>query len=67
MKFSFITFLALSCCISAGAERDTPSIDEFLVKILQLLREQMPTGISEAGIPPLEPFDLPKFEVPHIE
>ena len=67
MKFSFITFLALSCCISAGPERGTP-IDEFLVAILQLFREQMPTGISEAGIPPLEPFlDLPKFEVHHIE
>ena len=66
MKFSFITFLALSSCISAGPGRDTP-IDEFLVKILQLLRELMPTGISEAGIPSLEPFDLARFEVPHIE
>ena len=66
MKFSFMIFLAISCCISAGAERDTP-IDEFLVKILELLREQLPNGISEAGIPPLEPFNLPKFEVPHIE
>ena len=59
-------FLAISCCISAGAKRDTP-LDEFLAEILQLLREQLPNGISEAGIPSLEPFDLPKFEVPHIE
>ena len=66
MKFSFLIFLATSCCISAGPERGTP-IDEFLVKILELLREQLPNGISEAGIPPLEPFNLPKFEVPHIE
>ena len=66
MRLIFITFLSCSLRSSATAERDTP-IDDFLVEILEVLREKLPAGIAETGIPPLDPFDLPDLEVPHIE
>ena len=66
MRLIFITFLSCSLRSSATAERDTP-IDDFLVEILEVLREKLPAGIAETGIPPLDPFDLPDLEVPNIE
>ena len=67
LRLSFIIlFLSWSRCNSANEEQEIP-LDDFLVKILELLREELPFGLAEAGIPPLDPFDLPHVEVPHLE
>lgn len=66
MRLIFIIFHFCSLCSFATAEWKTP-IDDFLVEILEVLREKLPAGIAETGIPPLDPFDLPDLEVPHIE
>ena len=67
LRLSFIIlFLSWSRCNSANGEQEIP-LDDFLVKILELLREELPFGLAEAGIPPLDPFDLPHVEVPHLE
>ena len=66
MRLSFILILSYFWCISAAAEQD-PSIDDLLMEILELLREELPDGVDEVGVPPLDPFDLPDLNIPHIE
>jgi len=65
MKLLLFIFplIALS---TARAIRDD-NLDAYIKQILDLLKEQMPTGIPELGIPPLDPFEVPHFDIPHIE
>ena len=43
------------------------SLDAYLKEILELLKSQMPGGIPDLGIPPLDPFQVPHFDIPPIE
>ena len=43
------------------------NLDAYLKEILELLKAQMPGGIPDLGIPPLDPFQVPHFDIPHIE
>merc|ERR1712002_449574 len=43
------------------------NLDAYLRQILDLLKAQMPAGIPELGIPPLDPFLVPHFDIPPIE
>merc|ERR1712106_595192 len=46
---------------SARAVRDD-NLDAYLRQILELLKAQMPGGIPDLGIPPLDPLQIPHFE-----
>merc|ERR1712037_743438 len=39
----------------------------YIAAILELLKTQMPTGIPDLGIPPLDPFEVPHFDIDPIE
>merc|ERR1719348_2799861 len=43
------------------------NLDAYLRQILELLKAQMPEGIPDLGIPPLDPFQVPHFDIPPIE
>ena len=76
-----MVLLALSALGQGVALRD-PAIDEYIAAILELLKTQMPTGdlglgvlemeflysgIPDLGIPPLDPFEVPHFDIDPIE
>merc|ERR1711953_1607823 len=44
-----------------------PAVDEYIAAILELLKTQMPTGIPDLGIPPLDPFEVPHFDIDPID
>jgi len=44
-----------------------PAVDEYLAQILELLKAAMPAGIPDLGIPPLDPFAVPHFDIPPID
>ena len=74
--------LSLSALGQGKALRD-PAVDEYIAAILELLKTQMPTGsfracflvlrdcefsgIPDLGIPPLDPFEVPHFDIDPIE
>ena len=74
--------LSLSALGKGKALRD-PAVDEYIAAILELLKTQMPTGsfrtcflvlrdcqfsgIPDLGIPPLDPFEVPHFDIDPIE
>ena len=43
------------------------SLDNYIKAILTQLRIAMPNGIPELGIPVLDPFQVPHFDIPHVE
>ena len=43
------------------------SLDNYIRQILEQLKIAMPNGIPELGIPVLDPFQVPHFNIPHIE
>ncbi len=43
------------------------SFDNYIKAVLDMLRAAMPTGIPELGLPVLDPFAVPHFDIPHIE
>ena len=43
------------------------NLDAYLKQILEMLKEQMPEGVPDLGIPPLDPFQVPHFDIPPIE
>ncbi len=57
--------LLLTGSSSVPVNRDD-SVDEYLKAVLEMLKASMPTGIPELGIPILDPFDVPHFDIPHI-
>jgi len=61
-----LALLSLSALGQGVALRD-PAIDEYIAAILELLKTQMPTGIPDLGIPPLDPFEVPHFDIDPIE
>merc|ERR550519_1402683 len=62
MRFLLVV---LAFLVQAEAVRD-PQVDAYLEKILELFKAQMPTGIPDLGIPVLDPFAVPHFDIPHI-
>merc|ERR1712037_635452 len=38
------------------------NIDQYIRDILELIKSQMPNGIPDLGIPPLDPFDIPHID-----
>ena len=52
-------------CSSNPVSRDD-SLDNYIRAVLETLKASMPTGIPELGIPILDPFDVPHFDIPHI-
>eukprot|EP00091_Calanus_sinicus_P015441 TRINITY_DN33694_c0_g1_i1.p1 TRINITY_DN33694_c0_g1~~TRINITY_DN33694_c0_g1_i1.p1 ORF type:complete len:140 (-),score=52.67 TRINITY_DN33694_c0_g1_i1:325-744(-) len=65
MKVVLLLIAALSAT-AARAVRDD-NLDAYLKEILELLKAQMPAGIPELGIPPLDPFEVPHFDIGPIE
>merc|ERR1712032_1342889 len=61
-----LALLSLSALGHGVALRD-PAIDEYIAAILELLKTQMPTGIPDLGIPPLDPFEVPHFDIDPID
>ena len=43
------------------------SLDNYLRAILEEFRNAMTVGIPEINIPILDPFEVPHFDIPHIE
>ena len=43
------------------------NLDAYLKQILEMLKEQMPEGVPDLGIPPLDPFQVPHFDIPPFE
>ena len=68
MKWGLFLTLSLSLItLSEQKPVGDPAVDDFLKQILELLKQMMPAGIPDLGIPPLDPFEVPEFEIPHIE
>merc|ERR1711892_1448145 len=65
MKVFLILTTVLSLT-SARAVRDD-NLDAYLRQILELLKAQMPGGIPDLGIPPLDPLQIPHFDISPIE
>eukprot|EP00091_Calanus_sinicus_P011461 TRINITY_DN2597_c0_g1_i14.p1 TRINITY_DN2597_c0_g1~~TRINITY_DN2597_c0_g1_i14.p1 ORF type:complete len:254 (-),score=101.37 TRINITY_DN2597_c0_g1_i14:40-801(-) len=65
MKVAFFLLSVLSLS-AARAVRDD-NLDAYLKEILELLKAQMPAGIPDLGIPPLDPFEVPHFDIDPIE
>ena len=42
------------------------SLDNYIKAILEMFKAAMPSGIPELGIPVLDPFAVPHFDIPHI-
>ena len=77
-----LALLSLSA-LGHGVALKDPAIDEYIAAILELLKTQMPTGdmvqlswiyldfphpgIPDLGIPPLDPFEVPHFDIDPIE
>ena len=43
------------------------ALDQYIKEILETLKSLMPTGIPDLGIPPLDPLEVPHFDIPPIE
>merc|ERR1712001_624221 len=72
MKFVIVILLisALTGSLEAGPIQKTDnkddSLDNYIKAILEMLKAGMPTGFPELGIPVLDPFAVPHFDIPHI-
>ena len=69
------TIFSILLCFSLASISDQqplhgagdPVLDEYLRQILEMLRGFMIDGYPDLSIPVLDPFEVPKFEIPHIE
>merc|ERR1719348_1643263 len=66
MKDIFL-LISIGLAISMPWAVRDDGLDEYLRQILELLKAQMPEGIPDLGIPPLDPFQVPHFDIPPIE
>lgn len=70
MKLTLITLvlyqLTAGVVVHAVPVNKDDSLDNYLKEVLEMLKAAMPTGIPELGIPILDPFDVPHFDIPHI-
>merc|ERR1719415_96933 len=57
---------ALNGSLAVPVNSKDDSLDNYLKAILEMLKAAMPTGIPELGIPVLDPFAVPHFDIPHI-
>merc|ERR1712110_371101 len=57
---------ALNGSLAVPVNNKDDSLDNYLKAILEMLKAAMPTGIPELGIPVLDPFAVPHFDIPHI-
>merc|ERR1719402_1552885 len=62
---AFLVWLTLSllCSTNVGADE---SFDNYIRAVLDTFRSQMTTGIPDLGIPVLDPFAVPHFNIDHI-
>ena len=60
----YIAYLIGTWAIPINNKDD--SVDNYIRSILELLKVTMPNGIPDLGIPPLDPFEVPHFEIDHI-
>ena len=67
MKLTIFLILTFSLVGLSHQKPVKDPVDDFLKQILELLKQMMPDGIPELGIPPLDPFNVPHFDIPHIE
>merc|ERR1711935_104915 len=72
---NILSFLSV-LCILTGSSYAIPvnkefnkddSLDQYLRAILEEFRNAMTVGIPEINIPVLDPFEVPHFDIPHIE
>ena len=67
MKLTIFLMLTFSLVALSHQKPVKDPVDDFLKQILELLKQMMPDGIPELGIPPLDPFEVPHFDIPRIE
>merc|ERR1719158_747664 len=67
MKGIFLLIVSISLAISMPWAVRDDGLDAYLKQILEMLKEQMPEGVPDLGIPPLDPFQVPHFDIPPIE
>ena len=67
MKLTTFLMLTFSLVALSNQKPVKDPVDDFLKQILELLKQMMPDGIPELGVPPLDPFEVPHFDIPHIE
>ena len=60
----YVVYLTGTLAIPINNKDD--SVDNYIRSILELLKVTMPNGIPDLGIPPLDPFEVPHFEIDHI-
>lgn len=48
------------------SSRADDSLDNYIRAVLEQFKSQMTTGIPDLGIPILDPFAVPHFDIPHI-
>lgn len=63
----FAVVLALGLVSGKAVVPNDDSFDNYIKAVLEMLRAAMPTGIPDLGIPVLDPFAVPHFDIPHIE
>ena len=52
--------------LSFPSSRADDSLDNYIRAVLEQFKSQMTTGIPDLGIPILDPFAVPHFDIPHI-
>merc|ERR1712116_15036 len=67
VKMRIVLALLSLSALGHGVALKDPAIDEYIAAILELLKTQMPTGIPDLGIPPLDPFEVPHFDIDPID
>merc|ERR1719309_1717422 len=64
MKVIFLLVVSINLVMPRAVRDD--NLDAYLRQILELLKEQMPEGVPDLGIPPLDPFQVPHFDVEQL-
>merc|ERR1712088_581541 len=67
VKMRIVLALPSLSTLGHGMALRDPAVDEYIAAILELLKTQMPTGIPDLGIPPLDPFEVPHFNIGPIQ
>ena len=62
----WIIFLTLLLTGSSVPLNDN-LLDNFVKAVLEQFKDYMTTGLPELNVPILDPFDVPHFNIPHID
>ncbi len=60
-----LIFLTFTGIFAVPVSKDD-SLDNYIRQVLELFKSQMTTGIPDLGIPVLDPFAVPHFDIPEI-